>query len=392
MVSVYDRGRRRACGAAGLLLPVILASLLLALPASAQSPPSVRVPVMPPEAPFSEDELSDRKRRVRKLARRAKSDLSRGRSEAALEKADRMLAILPQARTALFRADILRDLGRVCEAFDSVLVAADLQPLPNEKLEIALKLADDGPRCGEGMGYAIFFVEPEKAAAKADLYVSGTRVPPRRTVGLAAGSHDVEISAPGYRPLKERIRIVAGEEIPALFELAWLPVVAVPAPPPDLAEPPPGPGEAAAGPPPSPPPAEATIAEPAPSTSPRRIWAWSLAGGGAALAAAGVVFHVKAFGSLSDADDLTAEARRLRSEQPEGWADSYVDVRERHEGAISDAGTSQTVAMVFYGAALAAAGTGVALFLLEPSAEPASFGLLPTLSRAGPGLSLRGGF
>ena len=379
------RGTRRRA------LPAILLALFLAVPAAAQPPPSVRVPTMPPDAPFGEEALAEARKRVRKLARRARSDLSRGRSEDALEKAGKMLSILPEARTALFRADILRDLGRVCEAFDSVLVAADLQPVPKEKMEIALKLADDGPRCGKGMGYAIFFVEPEKAAAKAVLTVSGTIVPARRTVGLAAGRHEVVVSSPGYRALTESVEIIVGDETQALFELSWLPTVELPeVPPAALLEAPVEPGETAA--PPALLPPGAMISEPAPASSSRRIWAWSLAGGGAALAVAGVVFHVKAFGALSDADDLTAEASRLRREQPDGWAESYVDVRGRHEEAISDAGTSQTVALVFYGAAVAAATTGVVLFLLEPSAEPASFGLLPTLSPGGPGLLLHGGF
>jgi hypothetical protein len=378
--------------------------LILASPAFAGTPTRVRVPGAPPPLPASGAERAKAEKRVRKISHRAERDLTNGRAGEALAKAEQILEILPDARASLFRADILRQLGRACEAFDAVLLARDLHPTSEQEREIAQSLAEDGPRCEPGFGWATISLLPGEAAEKAALTVSGTPVSPGRTVGLGAGKHRIEVKAPGYRTARTTVTAVAGAEAAARVELVLLPPEP-PAPPPPVSEPPVQEEEQAAAEPPSPEPsveADASAPPPGPPygalselaepARPNRLLAWSLVGGGAALVAAGVVLHVKAFDAVSQANDVMTEGGKLRSERPQGWTVSYGDLRGRHEDAASDAMGRQTAAFVLYGAGAAVAAAGTVLFLLEPAAEPATFVLRPVLSPSGSGLAVRGGF
>ncbi len=330
---------------------------------------------MPPASPTAEADHAQARREVAKLAESARRELGLARAESALGTADQMLALLPESRTALFRADILRDLGRLCEAFEAVLLARDLKPTERESLEISQKLARYGPRCGAGMGWATFRVSPAGASEEAEIVISAAPVPRARTVGLGAGSHELRIGAPGFRTERTTLVVRAGEGAVARFELRPLPV-----------DQPPAPAEPAV-------PDKAVVAAQthteAPSSEPL---AWYLVGGGAVLAAAGAAFHVEALSAASDADDLLREAVVVRDEQPVGWVEEYDDLRDRHGGAISDVRTRQTVAFVLYGAAAAAAAVGAVMLVARGHDEPAAFDLLPAMSPAGPGLVLSGGF
>ena len=214
------------------------------------------------------------------------------------------------------------------------------------------------------MGWARVGVRPR--AAK--ILVSGVEVPARRTLGLSAGKHKVQIEAEGYTGLRAQIAVLAGQAAVVSFELER-------APEPKLvrADPQPSPATPA-----SPTPVTTDKAEPAGGPGTRQ---WVLAGTGAAMLGGGVGMHLWSFSAAKDGEKYQSPVDGLTRDERK---DLYNEAADR-------ASTRQTVAYVLYGAGAAAIVTAIILWDSGEAADETAFHILPALLPDGAGISLRGG-
>jgi hypothetical protein len=261
-----------------------------------------------------------------------------GDLEGALKAAEETFALVPNASTALVATTILLELGRGCDAFAVLLVAADLDPTGEEREAVNAELGVQGIRCKPQRGWARIEVEP----ADARIRVAGVTVPARRTIGALSGKHEVEVSAPGHEPQKSVLRIRAGRAAAASFKLKALPKPA-PVPEPVVTGPTAGGADPAAG--------VEMEAE-----GPSKALVWGLIGGGGAMLLGGVTFHVMAADAASDGDNYrSAVAGESAREQ--------ADRVGKYNDAKSAASTRSIVAYGLYGVGAAAAGVGTWLLL-----------------------------
>jgi len=289
-----------------------------------------------------------------------------GRIADALVAAELVYKLMPNASTALMRAQLLEAAGRPCAAFAALAVALDMDPSSSERIEIGGTLQTMGKACKPGAAWARIRVSPEAALVR----ISGREVPAGRTVVLRAGIHPVEVEAPGYARLRATLKADPGEEVPASFETERLGGAAAPASG--------APGTAATGPPGPRVAAPAPVHEPAPRST---ALPWLLTAGGAAAGAAGLGFNLWALDAASKANDL---------KDPQ--ADLTLDERERRYGDEKDKATSRrTIAYVLYGAGGAALVAGV-VWLLASGDGDVPAGWMPSVwvLEGGAGVSFGG--
>lgn len=321
--------------------------------------PAPRIPALPDRDALGAD--------ARATAARAYEEASRrygaGDSTGALPFADEAFHAVPNASTAVIQATILADLARPSEAFDALLVAADLDPTPEELTFIREGLAQHGPACVPPLGWARVAVAPDAARWTVD----GAPAAGTRTVGLTAGEHLVVVEAAGFAPDTRTVTVRAGEEATLALTLTALPTpVPVVEVPPPVVEPPP------------------VVAHPAAAASPwSPVLPWTLLGGGVAVALTGVGMHVWA---MEAADDTSTYGSPV-----EGMSDDVR--RKKFEDADDAMQLRGTLAYVFYGVGGAAAVAGSVLLILDATRPvPSGVAVSPLALPGGAGVSVGGGF
>ncbi len=327
---------------------------------------SVLVPELPTRATPDAAALGEAKRAYEAANRRfGAGDLS-----GALGEAELAYRALPNASTALARATILAELDRPRDAFELLLVAADLDPTADERTLIEAGLSRQGAACAPPLHWVRLAVTAPRPAA---VTVDGVAVAVPRTLGLTAGGHRLRASAPGALALDTVLDpTTLGESHRAAFELRAVPASSD-APPPSAAV------DAAA--------------PPQPNRLPG-ILGWSLVGGGVALLAVGGGMHAWAAAAADDTERYAAPIPNL----PEDTR------RQRFEQANDDMKLRGTVAYVCYGLGGAAAVAGATLLVLDAT-RPELFRVgsrsrggalrvpvVPAAAPGGAGLVWRGAF
>jgi len=176
-------------------------------------------------------------------------------------------------------AEALRALGRAAEAaaaYDRFLeeTDADSREVAGQRRTARSEL--DGLE--HRLGRIALVIEPDEPAREVKLDGLAATVRPGRPVYVAPGRHVVEVTAPGYRPVRTEVAVSAGE----LRDLA----VALGR-------------EAAVTPPAARKNDELMVERPAPAPRRRRLWTWVAASAAAGLLGGGVFFGVRA-GSAYD--------------------------------------------------------------------------------------------
>ena len=208
----------RPTAAIGLSLPIALALVLLPrLAAAGGVPPGlVWVPPLPDPVVPTDENAEKAAKAYKESVKLYEADKLLGSFEAA----DRMYQLLPNASTALYRAELLEDLGDPCEALAGFLVSFDLDPTEDEEPDIEAGLNRAGAACAGGYGWARIGVTPANAEA-----TSGSGSLRIRSMSIAARELPPgTISSPGRnglamtrRGLGSRVRVVRVTASPDLL-------------------------------------------------------------------------------------------------------------------------------------------------------------------------------
>ncbi len=337
-----------------------LRRLALAFVLLTAAPAATAADLVMPALPTASTPPSDADREAASAAYDAASkDFYRGRFAAALAHADAAWAAVPNANSALVRGTILGELARPCDAFEALLLAHDLDPTASERDRIRVGLATHGAACRDGLGWLTLDVQPATARAQ----VAGADVTPGRTVGLPAGPHRLDLSAPDHQPRSDVIEIVTGAPARASFALSRIVVVerrvVVPAPLPPVEpdpivvapEPPPEPGSATGG--------------------------WTLLTAGSVALAAGGVLYGLALDSADEAGGLSA---------PRDDLDEPERIR-RYNALADDTHDYQSAGVIALAVGGAAVAGGLVWILLHDDAAT-SAQVIPTASTRGGGVTL----
>lgn len=169
-----------------------------------------------PNLPTSKTPSASDEKRAQTSYGQAYEAYGNGNAEEALRYAERAFSALPNASTALIRATILQGLERNREAFEAYLVAADLNPVPDELQLIDQGLAATGAALAPAMGWVSFKTTP--AGARVSLGEGSFKAP--RTVGLPAGQHFFNIQSPGFVGTQGNVSVSAGRGSNLSFALA----------------------------------------------------------------------------------------------------------------------------------------------------------------------------
>ena len=365
LVHAFHRASRTMSRSATLpLLAVAVSWVGFALPARAAEPRLVPVvPDLPVAAPIDDDRLAELDKAYGDATRLYEAKDLAG----ALDRADVVYRINPNASTALLRAQLLGELKHPCEAFAALLPGMDMKPGAEERAELTSGLSRHGRACNERLGWTRLEVSPTSTTVT----VAGADVPLNRTIGLPKGTHSLELTAPGHARLRTSLTIRTGEEAVARYDLS--PVakpIAAPAPPKPRATP------LVTD---EPPPTESVEAVEAASSS---TLGWVLTGSGAALLAGSAGMTLWAL----DAKD---EGNSYKSPQP-GLEEA--DRKERYDQAQTDLKTRGAIAVAMLATGTVATIWGVIELLDDGPADPAAWTLAPAWTPDGAGLSLRGGF
>ena len=349
-----------------LVLALGLVLVLAARPTSAVTPPGqVWVPPLPdPVVPTNENAEKASKAYKESVKLYEKDDFL-----GSFEAADRMYQLLPNASTALYRAELLEDLNDPCEALAGFLVSYDLDPTEDEEPDIEAGLGRAGTACAGGYGWARIEVTPPEALVR----ISNQRVPVDRMVGLKAGDHEVQISAPGFASSKTTLAVLPGMPAKARFDLQRQ--AAAPAAP--VAIPPPAPAPAGEAPPP---PLSVPVYEPYRPPKKSNTLAWLFTGGGAALIASGVGVHLWANATREESNDYARPRDDI----------SEIERLPKYNELRDAAKARSITAYALYGGGAAAVTTGVILFLRKPSSEVSWAHVAPLSLPDGGGLLLWG--
>jgi tetratricopeptide (TPR) repeat protein len=189
---------------------ILVAWVLVAL--ASGSAFALVVPALPAE---TEVDAKDQ-RRAEVAYGKAYEAYGNGDTAGALKQANRAFKALPNASTALIRATILSAMNRTQKAFEAYLVAADLNPVPDELQLIDAGLAQTGTALSPPMGWTSFKTTP--TGAKVGLGEGSFKAP--RTVGLPAGQHYFNISAAGHVGTSGTVTVSAGRGSNLSFALA----------------------------------------------------------------------------------------------------------------------------------------------------------------------------
>lgn len=273
---------------------------------------------------------------ARAVKKHASGDLN-----GAIEEADVSWRAVPNASTALIRATLLAEAGRNEEAFNAYLQAADLDPTDDEKALVRSGLAQVGPRCTPGLGWAHVTTSVPGARVEVD----GVMVDASRTIGLAAGTRRVRVQADGHAPLDVALSVEAGAAAERHLVLEQI----VPAPPEDRQDI--GTPEDAA------PQVQTDLATAvlSPDDPGTPLLPWVLVGTGAAMAVTGGVM----FGLATESDGL---ASSLADPSAGG---SAADRKALYDDALSDLRTYEITGWVLTTAGLATAITGAVLLAVD---------------------------
>ncbi len=266
------------------------------------APPVVIVPDLPPTKTPDQAAVQA----GLKAYQRATKAWRRGRLKAALEAARQAWSEVPNASTALIVATIAAELKDSCTALTHLLLAADLDPSPEERAAIHRDLPDRAKGCAPGYSWARLETDPPTAT----LTLAGHLVPATRLIAVAAGTHPVTIEAPDRLPKTDEVTFVAGSATRSSWALKEKPQ--------PIARPEPVPK-------PKPKPIPVVLPTRPP---PDRTTEYALIGTGAAALALGATSLALAFTNAAEAKDLhqdpTAEddynAARTRSRIFEGTA------------------------------------------------------------------------
>ncbi len=291
-----------------------------------------------PELPTSKNPSASDEKRAQGFYGKAYEAYGNGNAEQALSYADKAFRALPNASTALIRATILQGLENNVEAFKAYLIAADLNPVPEELQLIDQGLAATGASSTPAMGWVSFKTTP--AGARVSLGEGSFKAP--RTVGLPAGQHFFNIQSPGFVGTQGNVSVSAGRGSNLSFALATeqrQQAVVQTAPTPVAAAP------AAVSPVQ---PAQITTAQGLPQKS--QALAYSMMSlGGAALLGGGVVLS----GVQSKVDEAQAPG----------------NTKQQYDDLLAEAQSSQVMAFVLMGVGAGALGYGIYDMMSSPEGE-----------------------
>ena len=169
-----------------------------------------------PDLPNAKNPSSSDEKRAQSSYGKAYEAYGNGNPEQALRHAEQAFSALPNASTALIRATILQGLERNQEAFEAYLVAADLNPVPDELQLIDQGLAATGASLSPPMGWVSFKTTP--AGARVSLGEGSFKAP--RTAGLPAGQHFFNIQSAGFVGTQGNVSVSAGRGSNLSFALA----------------------------------------------------------------------------------------------------------------------------------------------------------------------------
>jgi len=307
------------------------------------------------------------------------------RAGEALVHLGRALDLHPSPAWLRYRAQVLAELGEHCAAFDDLLFAHDLSPTGVERDRVSELLAEESALCGSGMGWAILRVRPEDRAAGARVELAGVAVPPGRTIGLSAGTHQAVALPVEGSELRLEISVETGRGAThwiTIPELAAVPApVAVPPAPSGTATAAAGQGTRAdAASETAPPgPVDPGLAEPV-ATGDDGYLGWVLVAGGAALLAGGTWSYASFLSRRADLDDLRVDYSRGN--------DYLADYDSAYDAAV----LRRDLGIGLWAGSAALLGFGAVLLLMDhaPSAGSASFTVEPVLGPGFSGIGLRG--
>lgn len=324
---------------------VLLASLLAAAPAAAQSDAATATA----------------------LFNSARADMKAGDYARACAKLSESYRLVAAPGTLLNLADCEEKSGRLATAWQRFVETAQRMPSGDERIKLARERAA-----------ALEARVPRVSVRLAPGSPSGARVTlAGKELGgvmlgmampLDPGTYDVEVNAPAHLPRKYSVEAAEGKTVELVVGVGE----PEPAPPPAT----PSPAATPPGPPVSPPPPRsASNARVGDSGAGAPTAAWVALGVGAVGAGVGVVSSVMANEKREQAD---AECPAKRC-SPAG------------EAAVADGRRLATIGWVGYGVGLAGLGVG-ALLLLTGKEEPARMAAGVTTSRGGGGVALWGRF
>lgn len=323
-----------------------LGLVLLANAASATTGNDVMIPTLPEVKPLD----SRSKQRAEDATDKAREAFAKQLFPEALAAADELFELSPNASTAILRAIILDKLGQHRNAFESYIIAANLDPTLDERARIRDGIKAHGPQATPKLGSLKIEVLPKDARVFAD----GLDIGRLRVIGLSEGEHEIRVEAANYLSKSRKITVAAGEEAEVRFVL-----------------------EEIAGPKQLDP-----VEEPGQRSYVAPI-AFMVTGG--ALLATGIGLNVWAAGRADDATEL-------QNAPPGGESSTELRTRETaYNSATDDAELGATLAYVSYAVGAALAGTGVVLLLIDGDPE-GKRSVAPALVPGGAGLQLSGTF
>lgn len=291
-----------------------------------------------PDLPAQKEARPSDEKRAQAAYGKAYEAYGNGNAEQALKHAEQAFKALPNASTALIRATILQGLERNRESFEAYLLAADLNPVPDELQLIDQGLAATGGSLSPAMGWVNFKTTP--VGARVALGEGSFKAP--RTVGLPAGQHFFNIQSPGFVGTQGNVSVSAGRGSNLSFALAaeqrqQAVVQTAPVP----VTPPAAPAAPAAA------PAPVTTAKPLPQKS--NAMAYSMMSIGGAALIGGGVSYMQALAKVKDAE-ATADP-------------------DKYNSLVAEADSSQTTAWILIGVGAGALGYGVIDLISSPDGE-----------------------
>lgn len=282
-----------------------------------------------PDVPARAEAPSDARRVAAKQSwNRAQKYFADGDNAAALRWATSAYEAVPTPKIALGRAMILTEMGQHDAAFEVLVVARSLLRKGEEGRAVDAAIAAAGRRTEPPM--AVLLVRDVPGGAMCRLG-DATWVCLARSVGVAAGRHELSIEAAGHQPAIRVVTVSAGQ-------VTWVTASLAPAP-----------GEKA----PAPPEPEARLSATEVQERAPNILAWTLVGGGVALAGGAALAYVLALDDHSQLESLG----RAPGGAGLGRYEELVDARD----------TKLTVSYVLLGVGAAAVIGGVVAFVLEPT-------------------------
>lgn len=173
--------------------------IILVSPLLLAKEPIIVLPILP-EAKHIEENAKQRAIKADKEARRA---WELGNTKQALKFANEAYEAVPNASTALIRAQILARNEMYKEAFESYLIAYDLDPTDEEKKLIEEGLSATCAKVNPSLGWFKIEVEPSNST----IHLDGAQISSSRTIGLPEGDYNIHVSAEGRNSQEVNITV-----------------------------------------------------------------------------------------------------------------------------------------------------------------------------------------